>query len=188
MKKTYLFLTAFILLSISSFAQGTVDLTIKWNATASKYEVYAKPNFTSAAFTWGASQISIVVPAATPDAALTITSSNAGGWTTNNQIFAPGADTAHDFHSVISSGQNAALTSGQETLLFSFTLSDGLCRDGIRLFVNTSDPSSSAAGMKGGDFKNTIDNGLITDVYGTNYNNTGTSCSTCNITAPELVK
>lgn len=136
----------------------------------------------------GASQISVVVPAATPDAALTITSVNAGGWTTVNQIFAPGADTAHDFHSVISQGQTTALTSGQETLLFTFTLSDGLCRDGIRLFVNTSDPSSAAAGMKGGDFKNSIDNGLIDDVYRANYSNTGTSCSTCNITAPELVK
>lgn len=52
MKKTYLLLTGLILLSISSFAQGTIDLTVKWNATASKYEVYAKPTFTSSTFTW----------------------------------------------------------------------------------------------------------------------------------------
>lgn len=52
MKKTYLLLTGLILLSVASFAQGTIDLTVKWNATASKYEVYAKPTFTSSAFTW----------------------------------------------------------------------------------------------------------------------------------------
>lgn len=187
MKKT-LFLAIFGLISLASLAQGTVDLTVRWSTVLNRYEVYARPTFTSASFTWGSSQVTVVAPTSAPDVALNITSANAGGWSTFNQIFAPAAAPTLDFHSVISTGQPVAFTAGQETLLFSFTFPDGLCRDGLRLFVNTSDPSSSAAGMKGGDFKNAIDNGLVADVYNVNYNNTGTTCSTCNITAPELIK
>lgn len=175
-------------MSLTSFAQGTIDLTIKWNTSLNRYEVYARPTFTSNAFTWGNSQVSIVVPASAPDASLNITSVNAGGWSTFNKIYAPTAASTLDFYSVISSGQPVSLTAGQETLLFAFTFPDGSCRNGVRLFVNTSDPSSSAAGMQGGDFKNTIDNGLVADVYNANYNNTGTTCSTCIIAAPELIK
>lgn len=173
-----------------SFAQNKIDLTVKWSAAQNRYEVYARPNFTNASFTWGSSQITLVVPAATPNGSITVTPVNAGTWSTisNNQVYAPAADPAHDFYAVLSSGQPVALTNNTETLLFHFTFTDGLCRDGIRLFVNGSDPSSSAAGMKGGDYGNTIDNGLVTEVYGLNYANTGTSCSTCSITAPELIK
>jgi len=188
--KKILFLALLGFMSRTSFAQGTIDLTVKWSAAQGRYEVYAKPSFTNAAFTWGSSQVTVVVPASAPDALLTISSVNAGGWalSTSNQVFAPTAAPNNDFHGVLSSGQPVALTAGQETLLFTFTFPDGLCRDGVRLFVNTSDPSSSAQGMKGGDYKNSIDNGLVTDVYNTNFNNTGTTCNNCNITAPELIK
>lgn len=175
-------------MSLTSFSQKTIDLTVRWSTSLSRYEVYAKPTFTSASFTWGTSQVSVVVPASAPDVSLNITSANAGGWSSFNRIYAPTAAPTLDFHSVISSGQSVALTTGQEILLFSFTFPDGICRDGIRLFVNTSDPSSSAVGMQGGDFKNAIDNGLVADVYNVNYNNTGTTCSTCTIVAPELIK
>lgn len=187
MKKIF-FIAILGLISLSSFSQGTVDLTVRWNTTQNRYEVYARPNFSRASFTWGSSQVTVVTPASAPNVALNITSANAGGWSTFNQIFAPTAASTLDFHSVISSGQPVAFTTGQEILLFSFTFPDGLCRDGLRLFVNTSDPSSSAAGMQGGDFKNAIDNGLVADVYNVNYNNTGTTCSICTITAPELIK
>lgn len=188
--KKILFIAVLGLMSLTSFAQGTINLTVKWNTTQSRYEVYAKPTFTSAVFNWGVSQVTVVVPASAPDNLLAITSVNAGGWglATSNQAFAPAADPNHDFNAVISGGQAVALTSGVETLLFTFTFSDGLCRDGVRLFVNASDPSSSAPGMKGGDYKNAIDNGLVTDVYSANYSNTGTTCSTCSIVAPELIK
>lgn len=189
MKKIFL-ITVLGLMSMASFAQNKIDLTVKWNATQSRYEVYAKPNFTNASFTWGTSQITVVVPASAPDNNLSVTSVNAGGWgvDASNRIFAPAADATHDFHAVQSSGQAVALTANTETLLYYFTFSDGQCRDGVRLFVNGSDPSSSASGMKGGDYSNAIDNGLVTDVYNSNYSNSGTSCSTCNITAPELIK
>lgn len=188
--KKILFLAVLGFMSLTSLAQGTIDLSVRWNTTQSRYEVYSRPSFTNAAFTWGFSQVTVVVPASAPDALLSISSVNAGGWglAASNQVFAPAAAPSNDFHGVQSSGQPVALTAGQETLLFTFTFSDGLCRDGVRLFVNTSDPSSSAAGMKGGDYKNAIDNGLVADVYNANYNNTGTACSTCTIVAPELIK
>lgn len=189
MKKVFL-ITVLGLMSMASFAQNKIDLTVKWNAAQNRYEVYAKPNFTNATFTWGSSQITVVVPASAPDKILNLNSVNAGGWVVSdyNQVFAPVADATHDFHAVQSSGQPVALTANTETLLFYFTFSDGQCRDGVRLFVNGSDPSSSATGMNKSDFSNAIDNGSVTDVYNANYSNTGTSCSTCNITAPELIK
>jgi hypothetical protein len=191
MKKN-LFIAVLGLISLSSFAQGTIDLTVKWSTTQNRYEVYAKPTFTSAVFTWGSSQVSVVVPAAAPNSSLTIVlNQNAGGWSTPNQVYAPTADPAHDFHSFLSIGQPTALTAGAETLLFAFTFADGVCRDGIRLFVNSSDPNSTAPGMGGGDFKNAIDNGNAiggVGVYNMNYNNTGTICNACSITAPELIK
>jgi hypothetical protein len=188
--KKILFIVALGFMSLTSLAQGTIDLSVKWSTSLSRYEVYGKPSFTNAAFTWGFSQVTVVVPASAPDALLSISSVNAGGWglAASNQVFAPAAAPSNDFHGVQSSGQPVALTAGQETLLFTFTFPDGQCRDGVRLFVNTSDPASSASGMKGGDYKNAIDNGLVADVYNTNYNNTGTACSTCAITAPELIK
>jgi len=188
--KKILFLAVLGFMSLTSFAQGTIDLSVKWSSSLSRYEVYAKPSFTKSVFTWGFSQITVVVPASAPDALLSISSVNGGGWglSSSNQVFAPAAAPSNDFHGVQSSGQPVALTAGQETLLFTFTFNDGVCRDGIRLFVNASDPSSSASGMKGGDYKNAIDNGLVADVYNINYNNTGTTCFTCNITAPELIK
>jgi hypothetical protein len=187
MKKIVLSLM-FSVLGLCAIAQGTVQLTVRWVASASRYEVYAKPSFTQNNFTWGTSQISVVVPSSAPDQSLNITSIAAGAWTDNSKVFAPSAQSANDFHGVESSGALINLVSGQEKLIFAFTFPDGLCRDGIRLFVNNSDPNSSAAGMGGGDFKNTIDNANLTDVYVSNYENTGTLCNPCNITAPELIK
>lgn len=176
-------------ITMSSFGQNKVDLTIKWNLTQNRYEVYAKPNFSNSSFTWGSSQITVVVPSSVPDNALTVSSVNAGGWNalTNNQVFAPSDDPAHDFYAVQSSGQPVVFNANSETLLYTFTFPNGQCVDGVRLFVNGVDPSSTPA-MKGGDYKNTIDNGALEDVYNINYNNTGTVCTTCNITAPELIK
>lgn len=189
MKKVF-FIAILGLLTMTSFAQNKIDLTVKWNNTLNRYEVYAKPNFTDPSFTWGQSQITVVVPTSAPDNILSITSVNAGGWSAlaNNVVFAPASDINHDFHAVQSSGQPVALTANTETLLYTFTFPDGQCRDGVRLFVNGSDPSSSAAGMNLSDFSNTIDNGALKDLYNVNYSNTGTSCFTCNITAPELIK
>ncbi len=187
MKKIFLSIV-FSVFAVGAFAQGTIELTVRWNLTANRYEVFAKPNFTQNSFPWGTSQITVVVPSSSPNQSLVITSIAAGAWTDNSKIYAPSAQAISDFHGVESSGSSISLTSGVESLIFAFTFPDGQCRDGVRLFVNNTDPSSSANGMQGGDFRNTISNASLQDVYSSNYNNTGTQCNPCNIVAPELSK
>ncbi len=186
MKKALLIFIFFLPVSICFAQQNGIQFTVRWNIPNNRYEVFAKPNFTSTSFTWGPSQVGLVLPASTPNQAINVTSVNAGNWVDKSRVFAPLADTVHDFHGVVSDGDMTNLTNGVETLLFTFTLPDGQCRSGVRIFVNGSDPSSSASGMAGGDFKNTIFSGV--EAYGSNYNNTGTLCNNCNITAPELIK
>lgn len=187
MKKIFLSLI-FSVTGLCASAQGTIQLTVKWNSTASRYEVFAKPSFTQSNFNWGPSQISVVPPSSAPDASLVITSVAAGAWSDNSKVFAPSALATNDFHGVESNGAQINLTANTESLIFAFTFPDGQCRDGIRLFVNGTDPGSSATGMNGGDFRNSISNAVLQDVYISNYNNTGTLCNPCNVVAPELIK
>jgi hypothetical protein len=187
--KKFVIILSLIFSSLWASAQGTVQLTLKWNATNSRYEVFARPSFTQNNFTWGPSQISPVVPISAPDASLVITSFNAGSWSDASKVYGGGSSPLNnDFHGVESSGGSINFVANTEILIFAFTFSDGVCRDGVRLFVNNSDPSSSAQGMGGGDFRNSISNASLQDVYSTNFNNAGTSCNACNITAPELSK
>lgn len=186
--KKVIFSLIFSIIGLTSFSQGTIQLTVKWNTTANKYEVYAKPSFTQSNFNWGSSQIGIVVPSSAPDVAFTITSIGAGAWSDNTRAYSPSAQASNDFHAIGSNGAQINLTANTESLIFAFTFPDGQCRDGIRLFVNGTDPSSSAAGMSGGDFSNSIANAVLQDVYISNYNNTGTLCNPCNVVAPELIK
>lgn len=187
MKKLVIILSL-LLSSFWASAQGTIQLTLKWNLTLSRYEVYAKPSFTQNNFPWGPSQISPVLPSASPNSSLIVTSHAAGTWADNSKVYAPGAQASSDFHGVESSGGPINFVANTETLIFSFVYPDGACRDGLRLFENLSDPSSSANGMSGGDFRNSISNANLQDVYISNYANTGTSCNPCNLTAPELSK
>jgi hypothetical protein len=187
MKKLFIILSL-LLISLWASAQGTIQLTLKWNLSLNRYEVYAKPSFSMNNFPWGPSQISPVVPSSSPNTGLVVTSHSAGSWADNSKVFAPTAQSSNDFHGVESSGGLINLTANTEILIFSFVFSDGVCRDGLRLFVNGSDPSSSATGMSGGDFKNSISNANLQDVYISNYANTGTTCNVCNVVAPELSK
>ena len=189
MKRILLMIAFFSIGTSTIFGQSNVELTLKWNAPLSRYEVYARPGFTQSGFSLGASQVSVVVPSSVADAKLTITPSAGGTWTEEGiAIYAPTVQPTSDFHPITSAGASTNFTSGVELLLFSFTLPGGLCTDGVRLFVNNSDPSSSAAGMNGSDFKNTLEAGAGIEYYQSNYNNTGTQCNPCNITAPELSK
>ena len=70
-------------------------------------------------------------------------------------------------------GQLTNLVANEEILIFSFISPSGTCVNGLRLFVNGSDPDSSQPGMAGGDFNNSIDNGNFNDIYNANYNNSG---------------
>jgi len=132
-----------------------IDFTVRFNATAGNYEVYALPDFSDPAyFVGGGTQISLVLPNSISDAPLAITTVNGGFWTDNSQVYAPTADPAHDFHGIASNGSIISLVANEELLLYTFTLPGGTCVSGLRLFINGSDPTSAEAGMGGGDFEN----------------------------------
>lgn len=174
MKKILLFSALFVMQFL--FAQQ-IDLTIRYSVSNSRYEVFAKPNFTQNNFTWGPSQISVLVPSSFPNQALLITAHAGGSWGDNSIVYAPSPSPNFDFHGVSSNGQLTNLVANQELLVFSFLAPSGTCVDGLRLFINGSDPDSNQPDMNGGDFQNSIDNGTLADIYNTNYNNTGTICT-----------
>lgn len=176
MKKILLF-SAFLVMGTLS-AQQDIDFTIKYDDTNARYEIYAKSNFTENGFTWGPSQISVLVPADFPDQALLVTSYAGGSWGDNSIVYAPSASSSFDFHGISTGGQLTNFVANEEKLVLSFVSPTGSCVEGLRLFNNGSDPDSSQPGMAGGDFSNTIDDGNMVDVYNTNYNNTGTVCTT----------
>ena len=177
MKKTILFVVYLLFLSSIPMLAQNLQLTVRYNLALSRYEVYALPSSSNGSFFWGPSQISLVVPAAIPDADLVITSVEAGAWDDNSNAFAPGAAPGSDFHGVGSLGAPVNFTSGVEKLIFHFTLPGGGCVEGIRLFNNGTDPNSAAPGMGGGDYRNTVVDGTATERYVNNFANNGTVCT-----------
>ncbi|MEZ0538336.1 hypothetical protein [Fibrella arboris] len=186
--KTSFLVLCLLSLALTGLAQ-TVDYTLRYNIPLSRYEVYARPTFTQTQYNWGSAQVTVVTPSAVANVAFTINSVAAGGWTDNSQAYGV---LGSDFHGVGSNGLKVDLTTGVETLLFTFVLPGGACLPGLRLFINGSDPDSSVAGMNGGDFANTMysANDALgqTNLYLQNYANTGTTCTACNLTAPTLSK
>lgn len=186
------FILLLVGLSLTGMAQ-TVQYTLRYNIPQARYEVYARPTATDSTFNWGSSQVSVVVPASVPDLKFTsITSVAAGSWVDNSRVYAPSSAAQSDFHGIGSTGDQIQLISGRETLLFYFTLPGGSCVPGLRLFINGTDPGSGAQGMLGGDFTNTMysANDILgsSNLYVSNYANTGTTCTSCNLTAPTLSK
>lgn len=186
--KKLIFVFCLLGMAFTGMAQ-TVDYTLRYNISLSRYEVYARPNFTQTQYNWGSAQVTVVTPASLTNVAFSINSLAAGGWTDNSQVY--GVQNA-DFHGIGSNGLKVDLISGQETLLFTFVLPGGVCLPGLRLFINGTDPNSSVAGMQGGDFSNTMysANDILggSNLYVQNYANTGTICTVCNLTAPVLSK
>jgi len=160
-----------------------LELTLRYNNTLNRYEVYARPDATRANFFWGPSQISVVAPTAVPDAPFLVTSIAAGAWQDNSLIYAPTIDPANDYHGIGSLGAPINFTAGVETLIFHFVIQGGGCYSGLRLFINGSDPDSSQPGMGGGDFSNTVFGIVLPEVpggyeaYTGNYDNGGTICN-----------
>ncbi|WP_449528481.1 Ig-like domain-containing protein, partial [Flavobacterium beibuense] len=166
-----------ILFSTQYLHSQQIDLTLKYVSATNMYEVYARPDFTQANFFLaGGSQITVVVPAAVSDGALSITTVDGGPWSDNSQVYAPGADSASDYHGVATNGSTVDLVANNELLLFRFTLAMG-CVNDVRLYNNSLDPGPSDTGMNGADFGNYVGNVFdLQDYYGVNYNNSGTSC------------
>ncbi|MBO0933224.1 hypothetical protein [Fibrella aquatilis] len=185
------FLSSLLLLlslAVTSYGQNQIDLTLRYNIGQSRYEVYARPNFSQTDFLWGSSQISVVTPASVSNAPFVISNLEAGGWDDSSPLYAPSAAPSLDFHGIGSPGKKITLVAGQEKLLFTFTLPGNACVAGLRLFVNGSDPGSNSTTMPG-DFANVVyAAGNANSFYRANYANTGSTCTACNLVAPSLSK
>lgn len=181
-------LLVLFLIATASYAQNKIDLTLRYNLTQSRYEVYARPNFTQANFLWGSAQITVVTPASLANTPFSVSSLEAGGWDDSSPVYAPTAAPSSDFHGIGTAGKKTNLVANQELLLFTFALAGNACIPGLRLFVNGSDPASNPTTMPG-DFANVIyAAGVTTSFYEVNYANTGTTCTACNLVAPSLSK
>ena len=175
---------ALMVWGVSLSAQAPLlDFNLRYNTVQNRYEVYARPTLTQASFNWGPSQISVVTPASVQDLPFNVTSVAGGAWQDNSLVFAPAAAPGSDFHGLGSLGAPTSFTANVEKLIFHFTLPGGGCTPGLRLYINGVDPNSSAAGMGGGDFTNTVF-AIVPGVpggyeaYQGNYDNGGTACNT----------
>ena len=194
--KTSFLTVVWVLLSglLAAMAQNRVDLTVSYNLSAARYEIYAIPNFSGSSFRLGSSQITVVLPATVANEPLSVSSIGGGVWSDDPQVYAPSSKPGSDFHAVATTGSGAMVlnfVANTPTLLFSFRLAEG-CVAGVKLFSNGVDPGSTAAGMNNGDFRNNFfgtASMVVGEVYRTNTNNNGTSCSAgCTLVAPMLGK
>ncbi|MVM30759.1 hypothetical protein GO755_12010 [Spirosoma sp. HMF4905] len=160
--RTILFFWAAVLAATAAIAQSNrfeenkpqLGVSLKYNSTQNRYEVYARPNFKGSRFALGPSQISVVLPKAVADQPLTIVSKTAN-WADYSIVYAPQAEPDVDIHGVTTMGMLIDFEKSAQILLFSFSLPAGHV-DGVRLFVNEKDPNSAQPGMLGGDFTNVI--------------------------------
>lgn len=151
------------------YAQKGIELSVKYNAESDKYEVYAKANFTKKNFLLGPSQITLSLPSSVTDEKLRIFNSDGGTWEDNTAVFAPAANTLMDYHAISTLGAKTDLVEGNESLLFYFSLPKTVAASEVKIFKNGSDPNSSASGMKGGDFSNSLNDAFAEEVYLGNY-------------------
>lgn len=152
---TFAFFVSFIV-SFGSNAQKKLNLTVKYDAEFDRYEVYVKPNFTQRNFTWGPSQVSLVLPSNVLIDKLKISNVDGGTWEDNSIVQAPEVTPDFSYHGVITGGSKTDLTEGHESVLFYFSLPKKIDSQKIRVFDNESDPKSISKGMMGGDFRNSI--------------------------------
>ncbi len=144
------------LVVLASMAQKKLNLSIRYDNSFDRYEVFVKPNFSQKNFTWGPSQISLVLPSAVLVDKIQIRNIDGGAWEDNSVVQAPEVSPDFSYHGILTSGDKTNLVEGHESVLFYFTLSKKVNPDLVRLFDNEKDPKSDSKGMMGGDFKNTI--------------------------------
>jgi len=148
---------------LSAKAQPQVTLRLAFNAERNQYEVFATPNFSARNFTWGPSQVSVVLPVGQSKDPLSVKSTVAGSWSDNSIVLQPQSAPNALFHGITSPGGKLNMTAGEEFLLFDFALPAGYVEN-VRLFDNASDPGSAQPGMKGGDFRS-----YMSDEKGADY-------------------
>ena len=136
---------------------------LTYNSAESRYEVYARPTFNGNRFALGPSQVSVVVPGSVADQPLAVYSETPVRWADYSDVYAPRVAPDIDIHGIHSMGRLLDFAKDTPLLLFTFSLPGGYI-DGVRLFVTGKDPNSAQAGMRGGDFTNTLE-----DAKGINY-------------------
>ncbi len=161
-------------------------LSLTWDGTkyVVKMELVTPP--TPSTLLLGASQVSIVVPAYMNANALAVTCvqpCSAGPWATNTIQNAWPAFPNNDYIAVATLGGNmGVVTANSSITLFTFTLAEG-CDPGVRLFINGTDPTSAQM-PNGGDFSNTLVNGLTNFEF---YNGSNANTVSCAIVPLELL-
>jgi hypothetical protein len=156
-------LTFALMVAIGATAQK-VELSLRYNVSSERYEVYANPSFSQKNFAWGPSQVTIVVPAKVDDRRFNIRTTQAGYWVNTSDVYAPDAAPNEDFHSFTTAGGKVDFYAGTAQPLFDFSLPGGYV-EGVRMYRNGTDPSSTHAGMAGGDFANTITDGRLRELF-----------------------
>ena len=125
--KNILFVTTFLLLTaFGANAQKKLNLLIKYDANFERYEVFAIPNFSQKSFTWGPSQISVVLPSSVLVDKIQVRNVDGGTWEDNSVVIAPEVNPKVSFHGISSGGDKVDLVEKYESLLFYFTLPKGI--------------------------------------------------------------
>lgn len=144
------------LVAFAATAQKKLNLSVKYDSNFDRYEVFVKPNFSEKNFTWGPSQISLVLPSSVLVDKIQIRNIDGGSWEDNSVVQAPEVSPESSYHGVSTGGDKTNLVEGSESVLFYFSLSKKVNPDLVRIFDNEKDPKSDTKGMMGGDFRNTI--------------------------------
>lgn len=178
--RLYMCLILSLFTYVNVFAQENLKLTLDWNSTDQKYEVYVISATGHNNFELGKSRVSIVFPGNAPEQLLNVVSHAGGNWKADQIIDKPVSASSSQYHLITNDGGRISLTANKGELLFSFTASDGLCMEGVRLYNNGFDPDKEAQGFSGYDFSNSLTSGNSdTELYGSNVYNSGIKCQDC---------
>jgi hypothetical protein len=187
-KKLSIFFIFTAVCLIDASGQGApdiIDLRIFFNDTIDipLYEVYMKSDNDVSPAIIGSTQISIAIPSEAVFGVLNsgmITSIYPVDWAVTASIESPISNDTFDYYAVATQGgfYTPGITEDEEVLLFTFSLDDG-CIDGIRLFDQFRDPTSSEM-EDGGDYNNSVvlqtSQGVI-EAYDYLYGDLEPSCS-----------
>jgi len=157
------------LLGFTSNAQK-VDLSLRFNAQNSSYEIFAKPDFTKGEFLIGAgSQVTVIIPSDFQDKPLKVSTFTEGKWIDQSPLYSPKELEDSDLHTFISEGGVLNFEKDVELKLFSFALPLSYDHKKVRLFINKKDPKIRSQN-RSKNLNNFIANDLsLTDFYRQNY-------------------
>jgi hypothetical protein len=176
----FLFLVNIAFMNTKAMAQtgpatAPVMYEVIYNTSTCLYEAHAHVMSGSLGFPFTIpfpSNFTIVIPQSFANSPIAATSYQPPSlsWTNSNNVYSPAADPLHDFHMFSISGGGAGQTystfsAGDDILLFTFSIPHSSCEEGIRVFINGTDPDSGAPGMNGLDLSNSLKTFDATGTY-----------------------